>query len=840
MSFTGYENQFKTSPVQTGFGGELQLPDAKQGEETVIQLEWPFLNPSTKYPFSQVLFAPAANTGGGTLTIFMPDTSSASYPQSFLVINQSKNTLSLFSFKDTTATPIATVFPPSSPNGTNNYLVILTGYQDESKNLKLAWTGLPIAGTLPPFPSVNLAGLGLVQDTLYPNKNDTPLFNPTQQVVEAKKENPKTINLVLSPYAYSFGKQQITMNVGFSSTPSSFTIAFTGVYLEGTVPTINTETFNKGDIPDGKITTAKSYIATISVVVSNYVSSDDEKATATISSIIKDPTYAPFPLDTTQPVVTLEGEKKSLLYADRNSVFVLPKDYTKEEAYTLILPDLISDKTTPQGPIPKDLASGFCLGFVNQSSKTLTINSPNPATINNKSVPYNLSSAASVYLIYNYTSTSSKQSGDWVVIGNATVDLGDAIVPTKNGGTGQKFVSLNPGQILITDSKSATAFNLYQLKDNSFPYWNPTNQWQNTGTPSVNSVLNYKGNNEWSATSDPTVTTLKASNDISTSSGKIYTGTAPKDLADGDIASSGNIYVGPKTDTESSQKTLYVNKIDNNFATQPTTTPPQKNFITFNAPINIPASKSEGWGNAIALVNATKKDDSLVKEEAGGKDLLSIIATERIWSKKEFIVTSSRKIKILISDEDNATQEVIDHLKRIPFHKYKMKSLWEGGLAYYGVFAEELAEVLPQFVNNTYDFVRNIYQKATVFHEGLSIWTLKLEQEIDPLSLEVYDKEGNLLEDAKVRLYDKQDKEYQVSLVSVSAKELKVKPKAGEELPDLVFVYGTYESCPSVNKNGLAEMGLLVTKHLLLENEQLQSRLNTLEEKLNTLLNGKA
>lgn len=166
----------------------------------------------------------------------------------------------------------------------------------------------------------------------------------------------------------------------------------------------------------------------------------------------------------------------------------------------------------------------------------------------------------------------------------------------------------------------------------------------------------------------------------------------------------------------------------------------------------------------------------------------------------EFNAYSSEKKKRILESGKTIEKEVIEKFSRIPFFKYEHKDpIRDGSGICYGVTAESLSEVLPDYVDEGgEDWIPNILEAVKVDrHEG-TCW-LKLSK-IPQLN----SRKLRLMTDEKI---------IEAEIVQQDGCVLEI--ISADPLPDLVFVYGTYEACPSVSKQKIFEMGLIAIQNLL-------------------------
>ena len=199
---------------------------------------------------------------------------------------------------------------------------------------------------------------------------------------------------------------------------------------------------------------------------------------------------------------------------------------------------------------------------------------------------------------------------------------------------------------------------------------------------------------------------------------------------------------------------------------------------------------------------------------ASGQNSYSINCTNRVKA-SEFNAVSSKKIKTILGRGEEIEHTAIELFKKIPLFKYKYKdTIKEGDADHYGVIAEELAEVIPAFVNMQDEgWIPNIY-KNCIAEKGLdNSYKLYFNEKLENI-------EGSKL---KLIVQDKDDEKHvEVDILRLEDKELTV--SYNESLPQSIFVYGTYEICPTVAKQKLFELGMVVLKSFL-------RRIETLEQK---------
>ena len=200
---------------------------------------------------------------------------------------------------------------------------------------------------------------------------------------------------------------------------------------------------------------------------------------------------------------------------------------------------------------------------------------------------------------------------------------------------------------------------------------------------------------------------------------------------------------------------------------------------------------------------------------ASGQNSYSINCTNRIKA-SEFNAVSSKKIKTILGRGKEIEHTAIELFKKIPLFKYKYKdTIKEGNADHYGVIAEELAEVIPAFVNMQDEgWIPNIY-KNCIAEKGLdNSYKLYFDEKLENI-------EGSRL---KLIFRDKEgEKNAEVMITEITADSLSV--ICSEKLPRDIFAYGTYGNCPTVSKQKVFELGLVALRNLITRVELLEKRL---------------
>jgi len=201
--------------------------------------------------------------------------------------------------------------------------------------------------------------------------------------------------------------------------------------------------------------------------------------------------------------------------------------------------------------------------------------------------------------------------------------------------------------------------------------------------------------------------------------------------------------------------------------------------------------------------------------QATGQNSYSINCTNRVKA-SEFDAVSSKKIKNILGRGEEIEHTAIELFKKIPLFKYKYKdTIKESDAEHYGVIAEELAEVIPAFVNMQDEgWIPNIY-KNCIADKGLdNSYKLYFDEKLENI-------EGSKL---KLIFQDKEgEKNIEVMITEITADSLSV--ICCEKLPRDIFAYGTYSICPTVSKQKVFELGLVALQNIIKRVEILENKL---------------
>lgn len=193
---------------------------------------------------------------------------------------------------------------------------------------------------------------------------------------------------------------------------------------------------------------------------------------------------------------------------------------------------------------------------------------------------------------------------------------------------------------------------------------------------------------------------------------------------------------------------------------------------------------------------------------ASGYNYYSLVCNYRVAA-TEFNATSSLKIKKILASGQEIEGEALDLFKKISFSKYVYKdTVNHGGAVSFGVIAEEIEKILPGYTSNHDAFVPNVLKTASVRLISKGIYELNFTDDLE-------DIEGTLL-----KIFTT-DKEVTGTIISVTPQKIQL--QCDEALPLEVFVYGAKENCPSVTKNKLFELSMVVLKNVLARLEKLEA-----------------
>jgi hypothetical protein len=194
---------------------------------------------------------------------------------------------------------------------------------------------------------------------------------------------------------------------------------------------------------------------------------------------------------------------------------------------------------------------------------------------------------------------------------------------------------------------------------------------------------------------------------------------------------------------------------------------------------------------------------------SGGTNNYSIDCSDRIKA-SEFNAYSSIKKKIILAKSKDIEEEAEKVFSRIPLFKYEYKDkIKEGNGISYGVIAESLNEVLPDYVDmKSYDFVPNIMSKVNIKKLKNGYYEIQIN------NVDIASKKLRILTDIK---------HVDVDIVEINKNIITI--SSNETLKEEEFIYGTYETCPTVSKQKLFELSMIVIQNLIKRIEKLENKL---------------
>lgn len=200
---------------------------------------------------------------------------------------------------------------------------------------------------------------------------------------------------------------------------------------------------------------------------------------------------------------------------------------------------------------------------------------------------------------------------------------------------------------------------------------------------------------------------------------------------------------------------------------------------------------------------------------ASGTNFYSIVCHNRVAA-SEFNATSSQKIK-RVSKEPMDIEDLRQKFLDISFKSYQYLDPSTGQGDHYGIIAEDLMEYFPQFVDAEHDlYIPNCLKLMTLTKiEGLTyFFTHDFDlSAIDPKSQKIKIVMGDSQVDTTIVTLTKQT-------LQVVIKEQDAERVKAEHHKNHYFAYGTYEKCPTVSKNKLFEVGLILLQDVLRERKR--------------------
>jgi len=196
---------------------------------------------------------------------------------------------------------------------------------------------------------------------------------------------------------------------------------------------------------------------------------------------------------------------------------------------------------------------------------------------------------------------------------------------------------------------------------------------------------------------------------------------------------------------------------------------------------------------------------------------------------QEYDAYSSIKRKVVLQDNGPTLEQEAQHIiESINFCKYEPKDIiGEGNRKYYGVIAEEIKGILPDYVKEGKDYVPNIYCDGELSY---------IEENNYRIVLDKFDMVDIHLIENKIRLHTKNELPNNIIADILSythnnkSIEIVIKIEGNLIENQVMFIYGTYEICPSVSKDRLGELALFGTQILFKQISELQKQVVELQK----------
>ena len=214
----------------------------------------------------------------------------------------------------------------------------------------------------------------------------------------------------------------------------------------------------------------------------------------------------------------------------------------------------------------------------------------------------------------------------------------------------------------------------------------------------------------------------------------------------------------------------------------------------------------------------------------------SIYAAGDIHTMGLFVAGSDLRIKNILEISD--PEESLDIIKKIQVTKYSYKDiLTKGNGVHTKVIAQQIKEVLPEAVNESSEFIPNIYQVCKILNKDNDVYFIKIEENSDDLKnseiIKIVDKDNKSIE--------VEVKDYTEGIISFHS------VKNSFEVGDEIFVYGKkvsdflsvdYDNIMCVNVSATQELSKIIDlqKEKI---EHLEEKLSKMEDILSRLIDDK-
>ena len=214
----------------------------------------------------------------------------------------------------------------------------------------------------------------------------------------------------------------------------------------------------------------------------------------------------------------------------------------------------------------------------------------------------------------------------------------------------------------------------------------------------------------------------------------------------------------------------------------------------------------------------------------------SIYAAGDIHTLGLFVAGSDLRIKNILEISD--PEESLNIIKKIQVTKYSYKDiLTKGNGVHTKVIAQQIKEVLPEAVNESSEFIPNIYQVCKILNKDNDVYFIKIEENSDDLKnseiIKIVDKDNKSIE--------VEVKDYTEGIISFHSVENSF------EVGDEIFVYGKkvsdflsvdYDNIMCVNVSATQELSKIIDlqKEKI---EHLEEKLSKMEDILSRLIDDK-
>jgi hypothetical protein len=239
----------------------------------------------------------------------------------------------------------------------------------------------------------------------------------------------------------------------------------------------------------------------------------------------------------------------------------------------------------------------------------------------------------------------------------------------------------------------------------------------------------------------------------------------------------------------------------------------------FNVPVQITGYYTKSFNTNARIFNSSGATNVYGTQGYFGLYVGAILAGE-MW------LWSSIKLKNKIEEtESNIELEATNIISSLPSAKYT-KIDDHNQKIQIGFIAEEVNAVHSDLVNlDDKSFVPNVYEQGVV--KQINSETQEIIIELDSIP------SRSINETSKLLFFTNKNPNSEAEYISLTEKSLTIKATRDKlEIGDDVFVYGTFEACPSIDKTKLFEINVIATKNLINRVAELEAKNATLEARL--------